>query len=63
MINLSLVSETLWDSNILNPCLSFAQHSCSIEFDGASKGNPGQSGAGAVLRADDGNLVSNNPIS
>ncbi|KAF9625710.1 hypothetical protein IFM89_026290 [Coptis chinensis] len=31
--------------------------SCSIEFDGASKGNPGLSGAGAVIRADDGSLV------
>ncbi|XP_010485550.1 PREDICTED: uncharacterized protein LOC104763856 [Camelina sativa] len=27
--------------------------SCSIEFDGASKGNPGKAGAGAVLRASD----------
>lgn len=26
-------------------------------FDGASKGNPGLAGAGAVLRADDGSLV------
>ncbi|VFQ95195.1 unnamed protein product [Cuscuta campestris] len=31
--------------------------SCSLEFDGASKGNPGQAGAGAVLRADDGSLT------
>ncbi|KAG6429608.1 hypothetical protein SASPL_107660 [Salvia splendens] len=31
--------------------------SCTIEFDGASKGNPGQAGAGAVLRSDDGNLI------
>lgn len=31
--------------------------SCTIEFDGASKGNPGLSGAGAVLKADDGSLV------
>ncbi|EOA31134.1 hypothetical protein CARUB_v10014297mg [Capsella rubella] len=27
--------------------------SCTIEFDGASKGNPGKAGAGAVLRASD----------
>ena len=33
------------------------QLSCILEFDGASKGNPGQAGAGAVLRADDGSLV------
>ncbi|KAI6700648.1 hypothetical protein NL676_014972 [Syzygium grande] len=31
--------------------------SCMIEFDGASKGNPGQAGAGAVLRAEDGSVV------
>ncbi|CAH9093171.1 unnamed protein product [Cuscuta europaea] len=31
--------------------------SCSLEFDGASKGNPGQAGAGAVLRADDGSVT------
>ncbi|KAA8531800.1 hypothetical protein F0562_006483 [Nyssa sinensis] len=30
---------------------------CILEFDGASKGNPGQAGAGAVLRADDGSLI------
>lgn len=33
------------------------QRSCTLEFDGASKGNPGQAGAGAVIRADDGSLV------
>ncbi|KAL3654120.1 hypothetical protein CASFOL_003801 [Castilleja foliolosa] len=31
--------------------------SCTIEFDGASKGNPGLAGAGAILRSDDGNFV------
>ncbi|KZV57709.1 hypothetical protein F511_03169 [Dorcoceras hygrometricum] len=31
--------------------------SCILEFDGASKGNPGPAGAGAVLRAADGNMV------
>ncbi|CAM8975553.1 unnamed protein product [Rhodiola kirilowii] len=31
--------------------------SCTIEFDGASKGNPGISGAGAIVRADDGSMV------
>ncbi len=35
----------------------YAQQSCILEFDGASKGNPGQAGAGAVLRAEDGSLV------
>lgn len=31
--------------------------SCILEFDGASKGNPGLAGAGAVLRVVDGSLV------
>uniref|UniRef100_A0A7N0UKL9 RNase H type-1 domain-containing protein n=1 Tax=Kalanchoe fedtschenkoi TaxID=63787 RepID=A0A7N0UKL9_KALFE len=31
--------------------------SCVLEFDGASKGNPGKAGAGAVLRADDGKVI------
>ncbi|KAL7586914.1 hypothetical protein Lser_V15G41294 [Lactuca serriola] len=30
---------------------------CILEFDGACKGNPGQSGAGAVLRTVDGSLL------
>ena len=34
-----------------------SQCSCILEFDGASKGNPGPAGAGAVLRAIDGSLV------
>ncbi|KAK6128341.1 hypothetical protein DH2020_037915 [Rehmannia glutinosa] len=33
------------------------QSSCIVEFDGASKGNPGQAGAGAVLRTADGSMV------
>ncbi|KAL3499740.1 hypothetical protein ACH5RR_038833, partial [Cinchona calisaya] len=39
--------EALW---------SGSGRSCTLEFDGASKGNPGQAGAGVVLRADDGSL-------
>ncbi|KAB5544958.1 hypothetical protein DKX38_013070 [Salix brachista] len=35
----------------------YSQKSCLLEFDGASKGNPGQAGAGAVLRNDDGSLI------
>ncbi|OMO50758.1 putative thiol-disulfide oxidoreductase DCC protein [Corchorus olitorius] len=31
--------------------------SCILEFDGASKGNPGPAGAGAVLKTDAGNLI------
>ncbi|XP_024994804.1 uncharacterized protein LOC112528110 isoform X4 [Cynara cardunculus var. scolymus] len=34
-----------------------ANRTCILEFDGASKGNPGQAGAGAVLRTDDGNVI------
>lgn len=34
-----------------------SQDSCNIEFDGASKGNPGKAGAGAVLRASHDNSV------
>ncbi|XP_073220049.1 uncharacterized protein [Cicer arietinum] len=30
---------------------------CIVEFDGASKGNPGRAGAGAILRSKDGNLI------
>lgn len=31
--------------------------SCILEFDGASRGNPGLAGAAAVLRADDGSVI------
>uniref|UniRef100_A0A2P2KA95 Uncharacterized protein MANES_15G104700 n=1 Tax=Rhizophora mucronata TaxID=61149 RepID=A0A2P2KA95_RHIMU len=37
--------------------LSQDPHSCILEFDGASRGNPGPAGAGAVLRRDDGSLI------
>lgn len=33
------------------------QMTCILEFDGASKGNPGKSGAGAILRTLEGNVV------
>ena len=33
------------------------QDSCTIEFDGASRGNPGRAGAGAVLRAPDNTVL------
>ncbi|CAF2125020.1 unnamed protein product [Brassica napus] len=36
---------------------NFAQDSCTIEFDGASRGNPGRAGAGAVLRAPDNTVL------
>lgn len=39
------------------PPISSYCSSCILEFDGASKGNPGLAGAGAVLRAADGSVV------
>ncbi|KDP21304.1 hypothetical protein JCGZ_21775 [Jatropha curcas] len=36
---------------------SEAQQSCILEFDGASRGNPGPAGAGALLRTADGNVI------
>lgn len=36
---------------------SASSRSCILKFDGASKGNPGKAGAGAVLLADDGSLI------
>lgn len=36
---------------------SSACSSCTLEFDGSSKGNPGQAGAGAITRSDDGSLM------
>ena len=36
---------------------SYLQRSCIIEFDGASRGNPGPAGAGAILRSENGNVV------
>lgn len=35
----------------------YVQCSCVLKFDGASKGNPGLAGAGAVLLAEDGSMV------
>ncbi|KAK4423803.1 hypothetical protein Salat_1963200 [Sesamum alatum] len=37
--------------------LSDCGRSCTLEFDGASKGNPGQAGAGAIVRSDDGSSI------
>lgn len=44
------------DPQVMAQVLSSGR-SCILEFDGASKGNPGQAGAGAVLRAGDGSLI------
>ncbi|XP_057748498.1 uncharacterized protein LOC130967586 [Arachis stenosperma] len=32
-------------------------NTCLLEFDGASKGNPGKAGAGAILRSTDGSVI------
>ncbi|KAG0457241.1 hypothetical protein HPP92_022090 [Vanilla planifolia] len=38
--------------------ISHKSVTCILEFDGASKGNPGKAGAGAVLRTEDGTVIS-----
>ncbi|XP_052729746.1 uncharacterized protein LOC108321370 isoform X3 [Vigna angularis] len=45
------------DHNAVTEAPSQATRTCILEFDGASKGNPGKSGAGAILRAIDGSLI------
>lgn len=45
------------DGDVESQALSSDCRSCILEFDGASKGNPGQAGAGAVLRAVNGSLI------
>ncbi|XP_050221382.1 uncharacterized protein LOC126671640 isoform X2 [Mercurialis annua] len=46
-----------WDNSAATKVMSSRCSSCILEFDGASKGNPGPAGAGAVLRAEDGSMV------
>ncbi|CAH8312993.1 unnamed protein product [Eruca vesicaria subsp. sativa] len=41
----------------LEPSPATSDETCFIEFDGASKGNPGLSGAAAVLKTEDGSLI------
>ncbi|KAM7268409.1 hypothetical protein ACFE04_010575 [Oxalis oulophora] len=43
--------------NVEPQAASLDAGSCTIEFDGASKGNPGPAGAGVVLRAPDGTVI------
>ncbi|XP_010254728.1 PREDICTED: uncharacterized protein LOC104595616 isoform X2 [Nelumbo nucifera] len=57
----SVMSDPLWKHAKLEHSVE-AQGiskilSCILEFDGASKGNPGKAGAGAVLRAEDGSVI------
>ncbi|KAF3512276.1 hypothetical protein F2Q69_00002899 [Brassica cretica] len=46
-----------YERPICPPPRNVAQDSCTIEFDGASRGNPGRAGAGAVLRASDNTVL------
>ncbi|KAK7260923.1 hypothetical protein RIF29_27224 [Crotalaria pallida] len=45
------------DLAALTEASSHETRTCLVEFDGASKGNPGKAGAGAILRASDGSLI------
>ncbi|XP_073220047.1 uncharacterized protein [Cicer arietinum] len=45
------------DHAVVAKASSLANKTCIVEFDGASKGNPGRAGAGAILRSKDGNLI------
>ncbi|CAN4075652.1 unnamed protein product [Withania somnifera] len=54
--NDSLRKHVMLDDHKGDQALSSGR-SCTLEFDGASKGNPGLAGAGAVLRADDGSFI------
>ncbi|KAE9620060.1 putative ribonuclease H [Lupinus albus] len=56
--------SSLFSSNTPRPVTTYHSQpepstclSCTLHFDGASKGNPGPAGAGSVLRADDGSKV------
>ncbi|XP_051121002.1 uncharacterized protein LOC127244503 isoform X2 [Andrographis paniculata] len=53
----SQIKHAKLDNFLQVPPISSYCCSCILEFDGASKGNPGQAGAGAVLRAADGSMV------
>ncbi|EOA13603.1 hypothetical protein CARUB_v10026668mg [Capsella rubella] len=41
----------------LKPSADTSDETCIVEFDGASKGNPGLSGAAAVLKTEDGSFI------
>ncbi|KAG8384788.1 hypothetical protein BUALT_Bualt04G0154900 [Buddleja alternifolia] len=51
------IKHSKLDNFLQVPPISSYCCSCILEFDGASKGNPGQAGAGAVIRAADGSMV------
>ncbi|CAN0877438.1 Uncharacterized protein Mb2253c [Linum grandiflorum] len=45
------------DHQVATQQYSYDPEFCTLEFDGASRGNPGPAGAGAVLRTSDGTLI------
>ncbi|KAL3624210.1 hypothetical protein CASFOL_033026 [Castilleja foliolosa] len=53
----SQITHGKLDNFLQVPPISSYCPSCTLEFDGASKGNPGKAGAGAVLRVSDGRVV------
>ena len=53
----ALISATTPTIPMDGPVKDFTQGTFTLEFDGASRGNPGHSGAGALIRADDGRVV------
>ncbi|XP_061358704.1 uncharacterized protein LOC133302898 isoform X1 [Gastrolobium bilobum] len=61
--NVNITSLTSISEDPLRKQVKLAQapsldtRTCILEFDGASKGNPGKAGAGAILRANDGRLI------
>ncbi|KAK3230104.1 hypothetical protein Dsin_001985 [Dipteronia sinensis] len=57
IIMLKLLGKLLRTQSVHILCVLPNDQFCILEFDGASKGNPGQVGAGAVLRVEDGSVV------
>ncbi|KAL1539377.1 hypothetical protein AAHA92_28003 [Salvia divinorum] len=53
--SLSIYGENISSGTVNYP--KSKERTCTLEFDGASKGNPGQAGAGAILRYDDGSVI------
>ncbi|OVA11274.1 Ribonuclease H domain [Macleaya cordata] len=53
----ALIKRNELDHPVKEQVIPSESDSCILEFDGASKGNPGVAGAGAVLRTEDGRLL------
>ncbi|KAI9125227.1 hypothetical protein K1719_003843 [Acacia pycnantha] len=52
-----LKKQAKLDHSAVGQVSSSKLRTCIVEFDGASKGNPGKAGAGAILRSSDGSLI------